>query len=559
MRERIVAEIGQAAPERIHPKAQPQPQTKNRWPVALDLTVGVLFLLAIARLAQLDQGGPGHASFELPGHEPATLYMPGPGNPFFKLFPPPPSERPPAVVLIHGFSGDRLMMSVLARRIAANGYAVMTIDVHGHGENRNPFSEDLFVSHNSLHQDVKEAVDFFRGLNLVDGSRIVVMGHSMGAGAALEYATSDPTLQGAVMISGGWTIGANRPKNALFIFADGDPSFIQQTSSEIAAHLAGVSQSEPGKTYGDFKQGNAVEAVRVPGVDHIRIINSAAATETIVRWLDSTFQTKRSEKIKLAEPRPTVATVALVLFLILLVPIGRACGNIARSWPENLTAPRSSWSSLLIVAGALLAAMPLVATMPPVSFVPLVVGDVEVSWFAVAGLILVGGFALTKMFDRYHLRETLAGTLGSSLLAAAIGVAVIYVCDVATSWTFLTFHRLSLTPERLLAAGAAMVLLFPFWGGFELLVRRGSLVTSTVVASIGRLLILILMAVGAILGILPGVVMLVLPIIAMTFVTFEIFAASAFSTSRNLLLVALVESAWFALNLASTSPITFML
>jgi dienelactone hydrolase len=37
----------------------------------------------------------------------------------------------------------------------------------------------------------------------VDGSRIVVMGHSMGAGASLDYATRVSSIDGAVMISGG--------------------------------------------------------------------------------------------------------------------------------------------------------------------------------------------------------------------------------------------------------------------------------------------------------------------------------------------------------------------
>jgi hypothetical protein len=43
------------------------------------------------------------------------------------------------------------------------------------------------------------------------------------------------------------------------------------------------------------------------------------------------------------------------------------------------------------------------------------------------------------------------------------------------------------------------------------------------------------------------------------FVGLEILAASAYSTSRNLLLIALIESAWVALLLAATNPITFML
>ena len=42
----------------------------------------------------------------------------------------------------------------------------------------------------------------------------------------------------------------------------------------------------------------------------------------------------------------------------------------------------------------------------------------------------------------------------------------------------------------------ATVLTFPFWIGFELLVRRGGLAISTLWASLGRILILVMMGVG---------------------------------------------------------------
>src|SRR5208283_2798341 len=256
--------------------------------------LAVLFILAIARLARLENGGPSHIFIMLPGQEPATLYIPGPERPFFMQVPKPVGERPPAVVLIHGFMADRKLMSVLARRLAENGYAVLAIDVNGHGENRNPFNGDE-VESSSLREDVKQAVDYLRSSPLVDGSRIVVMGHSMGAGAALDYATQDPNLKGAVMISGGWVIGPERPKNALFIFAQNDPvEPIQDPSIALASHLANVPQIELGKTYGDFANGSAVEAVRVPGVNHLTIMYSPEAATTIVKWLDSTFGTARS-------------------------------------------------------------------------------------------------------------------------------------------------------------------------------------------------------------------------------------------------------------------------
>ncbi|MGH7923271.1 MAG: alpha/beta hydrolase [Candidatus Binatus sp.] len=513
------------------------------------IALAVVFILAIARLTQLENGGPPHAFVMLPGQEPATMYLPGPGYPFYTQFPKPVAERPPAVVLIHGFSADREIMSMLARRLAENGYGVLAIDVNGHGENRNPFNGGEAES-SSLREDVKRAVDYLRSSNLVDGSRIVVMGHSMGAGAALDYATNDPSLKGAVMISGGWTLGPERPKNALFIFAQNDPAEpIQDTSTALASRLASVPQVELGKTYGDFAQGNAVEAVRVPGVNHLTILYSPEGATTIVKWLDSTFGTARTGAIVLKDPRRATAGFALAIFVILLVPLGKLCGSMAPNWMDERRGP-SGWIGLLILAGALLAAMPLAAG-DPAGFVPVIVGDTQISWFAVAGLIMAGVLALWRTADWERIRDG----AGLAVLAGAAGFAVAYVCQVAMS---VALHRLSLSPERLMVMAMATVLLFPFWMGFELLVRRGGLALSTVWSSIGRVLIVVLMVAGISLNVLPFVLMLVLPIIVLALVMIEIFAASAYSASHNLVLIAVFETLWWAWMIAASNPITFM-
>ncbi len=507
-----------------------------------------LFLIAVARLARLENGGPRHEFVMLPGDEPATMYLPGPGDPFYTQFPKPVAERPPAVVLIHGFSGDRRLMSTLARRLAENGYAVLAIDVNGHGENRNPFNGGI-AENDALRDDVKKAVDYLRSSDLVDGSRIVVMGHSMGAGAALDYATHDPNLKGAVMISGGWTLGPERPKDALFIFAQNDPDEpIQQTSIALATHLANLPKIELGKSYGDFAQGNAVEAIRIPGVNHVTITSSPEAATTIVKWLDSTFGTARTGAIDLKDPRRGAARFALLLFVLLLVPLGRICGSMAPSWAEERPGP-PVWMGLLIVGGALLASMPFAAE-DPASFVPLVIGSIQISWYLVAGLIVVGAIALSHPLEWYRIREG----AGAAMIGGALGFSVAYVCQVAMS---PLLHHLSLSAERLTAMAMGAVLMFPFWIGFELLVRRGGLAMSTMWASLGRILILVMMVVGITLNVLPGVLMLILPIIVFAFVMIEIFSASAYSMSRNLVLIATFETLWWAWMLAASSPITF--
>jgi pimeloyl-ACP methyl ester carboxylesterase len=273
---------------------------------ALALVAAMLFIVTVGRLASLQRGGPAHADIVLPGGIPGTLYLPGPGgpsdrNPFFVLFPPPQSARPPAVVLVHGFTADREIMSMLARKIAQNGYGVLAIDVRGHGANRNPFDNDFATE--SLRPDVKAAVDFMRSSDRVDGSRVVVMGHSMGAGATLDYASNDPNLKGAIMISGGFSLGPVRPKNALFIFAEHDPEFVRTLSITLAGHLVGVDRAELGKTYGDPSQGTAVEAVQLPGLNHVTILSSDEAAMKIVKWLDSACGIVRTGEITLVEGR----------------------------------------------------------------------------------------------------------------------------------------------------------------------------------------------------------------------------------------------------------------
>jgi hypothetical protein len=166
-------------------------------------------------------------------------------------------------------------------------------------------------------------------------------------------------------------------------------------------------------------------------------------------------------------------------------------------------------------------------------------------------VILLAVLALWNRLNGEQMRKD----LGATLFAAALGFAVIYISIGAIS---VTFHRMAFTPERLLFFALGSALIYPFWLGFELLVRRGGVAISTVMAALGRILILLLVVLGVAVGVLPEVIMLVLPFLVLEFAMIEIFAASAYSTSRNLNLIALVESAWFVFMIAATAPITFM-
>ena len=342
------------------------------------------------------------------------------------------------VVLIHGFASDRAIVTTLARRLARNGIAVLAIDVRGHGANRNPFMENPITA-DTLGEDVKTAVDYARSSPFVDGSRVIVMGHSMGAGAALDYSGQDPALAGAVMISGGWHLfGAIRPRNTLFIMAQRDPEEIRESVIAIASHLAGNQKLELGITYGDFQSGTAVRAVQVPGTNHVTIIFSAQAAREIIQWCDQAFGIAVPAKLELDDQMQRVYLIAAIAFIVLLFPIGRALGTLVPS-RERRPAGVAAWLGLLGFTAALVVTMPLVSIGQAASFLSLVVGTVIVSWFALTGVVILGALALLNGLDWLRLSERPAATYLSALLA----FVVIYAMQIPGG---AVFHRM--TPTR---------------------------------------------------------------------------------------------------------------
>jgi hypothetical protein len=65
------------------------------------------------------------------------------------------------------------------------------------------------------------------------------------------------------------------------------------------------------------------------------------------------------------------------------------------------------------------------------------------------------------------------------------------------------------------------------------------------------------LGVGVWLGLLPSVVVLMLPALALTFVLFELLAAGVYATSRNVAVIALIDAAWLALIVAVAMPVRF--
>lgn len=107
----------------------------------------------------------------------------------------PKGEGPfPGAVLCHGMATDHRAMRPSAQRLTRKGIATLTFDFRGHGRSEG------FLDAN-IAKDVIAALKFLRNHPKVDPERIALVGHSLGAMAAINAASELENIQALVLLS----------------------------------------------------------------------------------------------------------------------------------------------------------------------------------------------------------------------------------------------------------------------------------------------------------------------------------------------------------------------
>jgi uncharacterized protein len=109
----------------------------------------------------------------------------------------PTSERAPALVVMHGWGGNAEMMLPLAAPLHAAGFALLLLDARCHGRS----ADDNFASLPRFAEDIEAGLDWLAGQPEVDAARLGIVGHSVGAGAALLVASRRPGLAAVVSLA----------------------------------------------------------------------------------------------------------------------------------------------------------------------------------------------------------------------------------------------------------------------------------------------------------------------------------------------------------------------
>jgi pimeloyl-ACP methyl ester carboxylesterase len=124
----------------------------------------------------------------------ATLHYPTRGHHL--------DEKRQAIVICHGFIGSRVGVDRLfvkaARELAAQGSYVLRFDYGGCGESNGDYGA---LGFNAMIDQTRTAIDYVFGMDCVDPSRIVLLGHSLGGAVALLTAVKDKRVKRLIMWS----------------------------------------------------------------------------------------------------------------------------------------------------------------------------------------------------------------------------------------------------------------------------------------------------------------------------------------------------------------------
>lgn len=129
--------------------------------------------------------------------------------------------KAPAIILLHMRGRDKSSWGGLPEALLGEDYAVIAIDMRGHGETTDPSGRSIPLSaltdadYRGMLMDITAAHAFLAQQAGVDGDRVGIIGASIGANLGIMYAASDRRVRTVVCLSPGLDYKGLRPMDFL--------------------------------------------------------------------------------------------------------------------------------------------------------------------------------------------------------------------------------------------------------------------------------------------------------------------------------------------------------
>jgi pimeloyl-ACP methyl ester carboxylesterase len=390
----------------------------KRWELALAV-IGAICLILGARWIRRG---------ELPKQD-VMLAEGGCKTPVTVIEPPPDVVPAGSVILIHGLSANRRLMTYLGEDFAGHGFRAYILDLPGHGDNIEPFT---FAR---AQQCATVAVELLIRSGKIDAKTTILIGHSMGAAIAIRMADREP-VAATIAISPGPTLLPQRmPANLLVFSAQYDIGLLKRQAERLQQAAGGDRIHAD-----DFAQQRAFDLRRVAHATHTSLIvdrNVAhqsemwamqalfpnISPETLALNLDlATYETYRQGRSRLA------GAVIGFVGLLIMFPLAASLAAKLAAPPAETNVPHPS--AVLALAEGIcfaFAGVLILVLGTPLKFLHIYTGDYLASLLFIAG-------ALFLLLNRKEASASLSFTLTQQIAAAALGFAAILVFGAWLNW-----------------------------------------------------------------------------------------------------------------------------
>jgi pimeloyl-ACP methyl ester carboxylesterase len=375
---------------------------------------------------------------------------------------PPEGNTPKGyVVLLHGLSANKRIMSYITAGFASQGLRVFVPDLPGHGRTDGPFSYQR--SDQCSENLVRELIA--RGL--LDPERTILAGHSLGGAIALRVASRVP-LAGVIAISPApmrpipgvspemmpfHDFGA-LPSHSLLMSAAWEPEKVRATVKSLLP------------TPGD----GTSEYVVIPRSTHVSILFDGTAMSRTQNW---------AARVLLLESRPTLPSHRGLLgffsgfagILLLAGPFLRETLQSKKpAAPTVETVDAVAKSRAILEYGIVaLGTVGLLSYSNPLRWLHLFEGDYFAGFLLLLGVILLvlHRNLLRNLFGTVASGDQPARSLHFTLLVALFAAFLLHF--LVTAWIDLTFSEAWLTAARWARFVPLLIAVLPYHAAEELL------------------------------------------------------------------------------------------
>jgi len=363
-----------------------------------------------------------------------------------------------SVLLFHGISANKKIMSYVARGFAEQGLRVYVPDLPGHGRTPGPFSPAR------VEQCGEALLRELLARGLVNADRTILSGHSMGGAIAERIAARVP-VAGLIAISPAPMRAAHGVTTEKLLFSN--PPELPPNSLVMVGSLELESMRGNAADLVASRSDATASYMQIQGASHVSILFSGVAMRSAQEWCARVLHVPPSGTL----PSHRTLIGALAGFIGLILVAGPFLREVSGKSKSDETVPaRVSIGVprlLLELAGASALVVPLLQIWVPLKAIRLFQGDYLSSFLLILGCLLMA----------MHWSAVRTACKNPSRHLLAVGLAGVLILLLATTWFDLTFYEAWLTVAKWARFPFLVAVLLPYHVAEETLlgpVERGN-------------------------------------------------------------------------------------